>query len=822
MPQTQTDTGVKIRFAEGFSPGEQKRIMRLIDLENLAKQSRTPIRATAASIQARDISEEERQIGVAERQIGSPLARDPASGVPAEVNEPGLRFDLARSDNVDEQINKIKDKFPLAEVVKLDEPAMGNAVAIKLPGEDKFRLLDSNKLATFSDVADVAGFFLNAESAATILSVLATKNFSLLTRMFTTGGSAGIGAAADQTIEAARGFQEDPIEDIFTFNIAPATLAGAGGEVLASPARAGVNIATRRGAFRLTDEERLAIREFEDSGVRGPSVGAVAPAFRGAEGQAVATSKNAQDFARGQTKDALQMFKRIREKISSTEDISDSEIERLVGIVTDNYKRLILGTVDGDISRETAGRAIIEGRKEFKRIWKDHVSRKYNRAFDAGEGASFDISETQKLADEIIQGVKGKGRDGKTVQLRDLSKELQSVIKKISDLDSSITDFEGKSGFEQIKELRTQLFDLKNATIDGKETVNNRFAGQLWDSLTRAMDSPVGGSENFNLLIRAANNSNKRMERMLEVADIVRISRETEPASLVDLVRPGKSFTTRLLKRVLPEKEFETFRRGFITKLISKPKQLIQTLDDFADDPQTLNVMLTKEEQAPLREFGRSVGRLEENIEAIGRSKLGISSRTKELINSGDVDTLLELIRASGGKNSVNGKKLRRGVISFILDRSEQLSKGVRGVNPKAATNVIEKLDKDGVLDAVMLPEEKAALKNKQLMLSLFTESPDAGASIQAAELGAQAAQIVNPEQLITNTGGVVKRFIGALGAFTRNFFVGTILMNPTARRIILGAGSRPVDLTTIRLLTSLTAEAATNADAQNRKQDGQ
>ena len=39
--------------------------------------------------------------------------------------------------------------------------------------------------------------------------------------------------------------------------------------------------------------------------------------------------------------------------------------------------------------------------------------------------------------------------------------------------------------------------------------------------------------------------------------------------------------------------------------------------------------------------------------------------------------------------------------------------------------------------------------------------------------------------------------------------------MNPTARKIIIGAGSRPIDLTTIRIFTNITAEAAANSDAQ-------
>ncbi len=830
----QLSVGSKLKFEGNFSDAEKKRILAQINAENLAERSQ-PVAKVGATKVATDIATEQEQVITAENQLGSKLARDPASGVPAELDAPGLRFDLARSDNIDEKINKIKAKFPLAEIVKLDEEALGSTVAIKLPGDEQFRLLDSNKLATFSDITDAAGFILNAETALTILSVLATRGAGLLFRSATTGTAAALGAAVDESIESLRGFQEDPIEDIFTFRVAPAFVAGGVGEVIATPARAGINLATRRGAFSLVDEERAAIKEFEEAGVRGPSVGAVVPAFKGAEGQAVATSKKAQDFARGQTKDALENMKRIRDDIAKREDISDEEIDVLVQQVTQDYKKIITSSID--VPRETSGRALKAGRKEFKRVFKLHIGKKYDRAFEEGTKASFDLTATQEIARDTRRGVLGKGVDkevptgiigtnGKPltqiefdkIQLRKLSPELKDIARKIEALDPNVKAFDDVTAIEQVKEIRSQLFDLKNATIDGKETINNRFAGKLWSSLTEVMDNPIGGSDNFRLLLRAANNSNKHFERMLEVGDMVKIAQETEPGALVDLIRPGKPFTIKLMKRVFNEKDFETFRRGYMTKLMSEPHKIVSTLDSFASDKAALDVMLTKAEQSSLREFGNNVARLESSIKAIRKSKSGISNRTKEIIDAGDIDTLNLLVKKAGGKVSDFGKKLRRGVISHILDQSEQLKKSIRGVNPQAAITVIERLDKSGVLDAIMLPAEKEALKNKQLMFSLFTQAPDAGASIQAAELGAAAASIVDPVQLATNTGGVLKKFFGAIGGFTRNYIVGSILMNPTARKIILGAGSRPIDLTTIRILTNITAEAAANADQQRKR----
>lgn len=807
-----------VNFEGNFTKEEQARILDIIKRENSLTATRgsdRPLAFTAAQVALEDIKTEEERIAAFQSQTGT-LQRD-KSGVPAELNRPGLRFDIARSKgNIDETIFKIEDSFPGSEIVRLEDPIAGSNLAIKLPGQESFVLLDSNKLATFSDFADAGGALLNVETITTILSTIATRGLGLTARIAATSVAAGLGSAIDEGIEAARGFQTDPIEDVFTFDILPAIIAGGLGEVASAPARTAANVATKRGALSLADEQKAAIRAFEEAGVKGPTVGSVVPGLRAAEGQAVATSKAAEDFALNQTKDSLADIKRLTDLIDGTDNITDNQLFEIIKRVSDDYKSLILNSTS--ISREQAGRALQAGRKEFKKIWKQHIGIKYDRALQTGDGASFDLTETQALAKKIRAGVKGKAKkEGKSVQLQKSNSDLKGVIRDIEALDPNVAAFEGNSAFEQIKTLRTRLFDLKNATIDGKETIQNRFAGQLWSDLTKVMDNPVGGSEDFALLIRAASNSNRRFERMLEIGDIARIAKETEPGKLVDIIQPGKAFTLRTLRRVLPAKDWEKFRGGYISKLANDPRNITKNLDEFADDPQALGIVLTDGEQSSLRQLGENVTRIEKEITKVRASNLGVDKRSTELIQASNIDVLKTLIEKGGGKESQIGKSLRRAVFSHITNRSEQTVKAITGLNPKAAMSVINDLDKKGLLDTVLLPSEKKALKNRELMFSLFLPPPDAGVSIRAAELQSQLVEPLNPIAVATDTRGVIKRFLSGLGGLTRNFIVGKILMSDAGRKIIVGAGSRPIDLTTIRILTNLTAEAVADLDRQRR-----
>ena len=834
---------IRDRDEKGLITAEQKRTLVIINQERLAKQNTGAFAGTTGEVardRAEELKTESQQIQAAELQTGAPFAREP-SGVPSELSDFGLRTDVARSKgNVDEITLKIRDKYPGAEVVALDEPVLGRKIAVRLPGQERFVMLDSASLATFGDVADAFGSIANIENVATILSALGTQGLGLGGRTALTSLSAMLGSTLDESIEAGRGFQTDPLDDIFFNDVLFAGGAAATGEVATHPVRWGLNAITKRGTLSLSDDIRKAIDVFDEAGVQGPTVGSVAQAFRSMEGQSIATSNKAEAFVIEQTKQALDDLAKLRDAVGEAGDITDEQLDGIVRSAAQVLRGMI--TTSAHATPEQAGRSLVKARELFVDTFKLHLKRKYDRALAAGEDAGFDLKGTQTLARDLRSGVKGGGKTKETqilnaegqpllgpngkpltetsqeaVQLRKLDADLNAVVKDILELDPDVRAFQGNTAFEQLKTLRTRLFDLKNATIDGQETIQNRMAGQLWDDLTRTLNEPVGGSESFQVLLRAANTSNRNFERIKEVTDMALIARTTkEVGKLVDIVQPGKAFTLRMMRRIMPKEQFEQFRAGWITKMTLKPGQIGQTLDSFASDPSALRIMLTKEEEVGLRNFGNNIFRMESLVKSAKASKLGADKRAQELIANGDVDGLRNLLQAGGGKNSKLGVQLRRAVFTNIMDGAEQLIKGTKGVSAKAAMGLIDRLDKNGVLEAVLMPDEILALRNRTLMFSLFPPGVDTGGAIQAATLGADVASIASPEVLV-NPPGVFKKFFRGVSGFTRNWIVGTVLMSKVGRELIIGAGSRPLDLTTIRVLSMLTAESV--ADLERREE---
>ena len=774
----------------------------------------------------------ERLAGTAEQQLGAPLERA-ESGRLAEFDEPGTRFDLARSNLIAEKIAKLQEKFPDSDIQAFDDPREGQQIAIRAPGSETFTLLDSSEFTSLSDAADIAGLIVNPETLTTVAAAIATRGRSLFTRVGAEVAGGSLGRALDIGIETARGFEQDPLEDIFA-DIAIAGAAAATGELLAAPLRRGARAVAGQGAIELSAPEQAAVGTMREAGVRGPSLGQVQPFAQRMEQQAAATSKRVQEFRLGQMEDALKDIRSIRKDVGDVSDLTDQELISVSNRIKDDLFSMITAR---EVSPERAGRALKLGRKQFVKIWRQFVGRRYDRALAAGEDASFDLAPTQTLGRDLRRGVRAKGLPKETeliapdgtaildaggnplkitketsVQLRQLNSDLKSVVDDILKIDPDVKAFEGNTAFEQIKTLRTRLFDLKNATVNGQETIQNRMAGQLWDSLSQVMDTPIGGSDRFRLLIRSAAEGNKRFERILEVEGITEIARTKEIGGLVrSLAKPGKAFTLRILKRVLPAKQFETFRAGFMSDLLSEPEKLTARLDAFRRDPQALRILLSDGEEAQLRVIGTRFERFNQSaLQKALKDQTSLPQKIQSLVNSGGDAELANIIKAGGGKNSKIGKTLRAGLVRSILDSGEVVQKGRRVLNPARAMAKIQQLRKNGVLDAVMQPDEVRTLQDREFMLSILPVQADTGALIRAGELASDVAEIVT---VPVQGKAAFFRFLSGITGVFRNALVGKVFISDRARRLFVGMGNRQMDFTSLRAISAISAEVAASIE---------
>ncbi len=794
------------------------------------------IRAPVELAKSLEAERREMRIGSAEEQLGAPLRRTP-EGALAEFEAPAARFDIARNLDVPGKVAKLKSKFPELTVRTIDDPLGGQLIALSDPSSDKYVLLDSPELVTLSDAAEVGGMVLNLETLFTVGGAIATRGAGFLRRLAGQAVGGITGRTADIAVEKARGFDDQSATEM-AGDAALSGLLAATGELLFAPFRRLGRGITRGGFVELTPEEQAAQRTAREMGIEGGlTVGQVTPVIGKMEQQAAQTSKVVQQRHLAQLRASLDDLKRARARFGDFVGLNDAELDTAIR----QYEANILKMANvGPVDPAVGGKALQQGRKEYVRAAKAHISRKYDRAIAASEGASLDISEAidigrsarkgvrMKLAAQpdprqpagfaITRQVVGKAPPKGARVAIDPKGELANLVRQLERLDPNVTMFEDVTAFEQVKTLRTQFFDLKNAALPGQERLDNRIAGEIWSALSEAMDSPVGGSDQFVALHRAAALANRRKEMILDVADLRRIAQTSDldaDALVRRVARPYNGSTLKLLSRIMPRKQFEAVKQSFKADLYSRPETITARLDEFRGDPRALRILLTTDEEAAMRLAGNQYRRFQSAPFKRALSELsGEQQRAVRIVREADDEAIGSWVKRHGGKNSRQGRALRAGVIQMLVDEATEVKRGVEVINLQRGIRLITQLDTSGKLRAVFNADEIAFLKDRRAVLSFLRTTADPGASIRAQELVSQTAEIVT---LPVRPEAALSRFFSGVTGLARNAIVGRFFLNPTVREFLVGTGRKQLDFTTMRAVAAVMAELSRDIDLQTR-----
>lgn len=794
--------------------------------------------------------------GSMEAQLGGPFVRNEAGNI-QEFNQPGTRFDLARSNQLSEKIAKLQAKFPGMEVRQIVDPSTDeNVIAVKIPGEQGYRLLDSEDAWTFSDLADAAGHVANAETLTTIAGAIATRGASLGKRVLGQIAGGTVGRLADIGVEAARGYENDPMGSIVKDAAISGILAGTG-EFIFSKFIGGADEARRFirsfGGVQLTDRD-IAANQISKSMTGEPlPLGAVTEMGAGIENQAVMMDKNTATWRRAYLEKVINSIKAARDQGFGPEDFSGMSDEALQPIVNKATADLhaILGTTR-DVSPEQAGRALSIGYKTWDEATRNYASRLYNKAFEIGRDVHLDLGNAKNVASDIAEGTQGRrtvkemvqGPDGKPlvgadgnpvtvtketfIQLREKNAELEAIIEKIQALDSNVTEVRGKSPYEQLKDLRTQLFDLKRATL-GQRTIIEHDAGKLYDALSAAIENPVGGSAAFLREYEKANGTYRFYKTISEMTDSVRLARSLEgkgrPGDLASsMMVPGNEQTVRMLKWSLPENAWNDFADGFKTALRNDPTTLEARLNGFKRDPRVLRMVLGEQEEGLLRGWARQYKQLEADPvqQALG-STLDRQGRAALMLEKATPEQLAVNIDRSGGKASLFSRSLQAEMFNNIINSASKLEKGFLKVDANAIVAAVDTLERSGKLGAIMQDSQILFLKDARFLGSFLKYSADVGASMRRGETAAALTTSLGPLHWLHPLSMLSKSEKG-LGTVGQNRVLGMILTNPVAREAILRTGSaqmaanaaegpakdamaRQAGVVTIRALTAISAE---------------
>jgi hypothetical protein len=729
---------------------------------------------------------------VIERELGGPFSFD------RELEDFGARFDLSRSTNPEEMMLKLRDKYPNAEVKSLSGFGNEPVPVLRRQGEPDYHAIDSSDKTT-SDIADVFGAMLTPDMATSIATAIATRGMGTLPKVLAQGGAGVAGDLINSGIEAVRGYQTDPFQDLL-MQAGATGLFNMGGEFLGS------KYSRPKGGLMDVPHGVQKVQAAQQAeGLAPLTAGDHHPLVRMKEQQVATTNQPMREAQKDKYRSiGGRLQQETEDYIPSDMEIGDMDLDELIQTQVRTLRKLTSGE---DVEMRQGSNALQEGIEDFRASSKTWNDAKYKRARELSEGASFDVTEAQKLADDYSTGIQAKGKPKITQEVSgildeagnpitkevteeaagvnvtgDPSGEFNAALKRLRDIDPEIGDFKGENAMDIVKELRSTFGDM------GKYGPNNPLpskqqgqARQIRNLLSDAMDNPSGGSDDFVKSLKSAQHGHKFRRKVLDAAAIkdLRNSKNVYETGR-KFATPGQFENLQLVKRSISKKQWKKYQQAAKTDLY-RDQDPIKIVDAWDKDPDGFKLLFTPKERAEVRAYAYSLDKIKSGpmMKALkGQKEDG--KRVLDFIKSGDGPSVKSLVKSVGGTNSKQGRSIRAGVFENILDEASVLKEGEYLPNPKKLISVIESYEKTGSLKEVMLPADMGVLQNLKVYASGIDRGSDVGASLAGAEIASQFFDVFRPD-----------RMFKGMTAVGRHAILGNMFTHPSVNSKLWGKGVR-------------------------------
>jgi hypothetical protein len=345
--------------------------------------------------------------------------------------------------------------------------------------------------------------------------------------------------------------------------------------------------------------------------------------------------------------------------------------------------------------------------------------------------------------------------EGKLAKSIDTILALQPKLKKVM-TETPDGNMEWNA-FEQIKALRTRLFDLKNS--DQPDV--RREASRLWMALTESMDSPVSGSPNFTRAYKMASGFNRLRETTLEYTSVAQALKSDTPGQLAGkYFRPGRTKELEAIKAIIPDAKWDEFRSGYMFDLASLPNSnvALNRLKVFqAQDAAGLEMLMSKTEQKDLTEFLIRKAQFDSSPAAkIMARDMSRADKFVAFAKEGQAGEISQAVRLAGGINSEYARLARAGVYQDILSRSTSLNtQGVEIIDPRLMSDAIQEWVKSGKLKSFMTQTDLAKLANINAYGRIIGDTGDVGGGMMGGAIRQQTAEL--PAHILQGRMGAVR-----------------------------------------------------------------
>ena len=734
-----------------------------------------------------DIDRARREQLLAE-SVGTERLGEPGAGV-------GIRFDLGLSDTFEEKKGKFLDKFPEGQFEQVfDQPRTSvesrtsTILFRRHPDEDfaEFDARNVDQLEVWADIADMSG-----EIPATVMEVAVVRGGRLWTQVWKAGAATLGGDALKEAVEQARGYQKETLSEILSRESVRVAFSG-GGAAATAFVTGPINALRGSASIAVKPGTGAAQRAAKRIGMPSLLPGQVArsPLIQKMQGQASAVMKTVGDYISNQQQAMARAITKLRagdlKKVLSGE-LSD---------VFDNARSQILNSAIL-IPRRTlteAGTSIKQGIAEWDELAKMLVNRSYTRARLIEEPA-FDLAMLRGVADKLKQGVRGVGADGKPVQLSQIDPNLDNVINKIMQLDPSLPsttmpDGTVITGIDQLRAIRSMLWDMKTPPPGEIARKPHTDAGTLYGALTRTMRTPTNTNKEFVNAWRNADAMASGRFSTMEQLMVLEAGKSKRPAELAaSLARPNQVDNLRVLHSAMPDSKWREFQEGIRTHFMTPENVdgLTKRLDTF--DQSTLDILMTKGDQTALREVGRQIDNLNDTgIRQVLQRQATTATTIDSLVINNDSAAIERILRMAIERPALKDS-IRAGMMERIWNEAVSVVDGVRTVSQKSINSQLASLRKSGAI-RFLTREDIRTIKDVEVLSRFVPTAADSGTSLQAGQAVAGLRSLSGE----------------ALRTIIEHISLGRVLTSTWFQRAALGKGKRPLQFNSIRIIGSVLA----------------
>ena len=692
------------------------------------------------------------------------LEADFATGVYAPK---GLRWSLARGDNLEEKKLRLKKKHPEGELDILKESiVMGfdeDVLIYRESPQQRWKMVEPQGFDKFDIVEALAP---SAESIGAEVGVaLLTGGGSVPVTVARQAMGAFAGEAVEQGIQSWNEVQAQDVAGILKEPLTEGGLSAAGGFAM-SPFSALYNAARGAGSLRVGDEGlevMRAAKELDPEILEKLTPGLVTdnPAIRTSEAQAAALLPT--------------VIRRYRELISKLDaavrsaspgNAANASNEVVVSLndFSDEFLRGL--PVTGTRASE-GGQAIVEGIELYSRESQRAVSALYDIARKIEE-PQFELKPIFDLAGDLKIGAKGTYNDALDTPIA----ELQAITGP-----KQLSNGEVLSVTDQLRNVRSDVYDLASPNPGERFTKKHAQANDLAKAITEALENPKNTDQAFLQAWKSASDAARKRITTLEAAPIKAAAKSEAPSDLVrTYLRPGQYEKLLVIRNTVNTKQWREFVDAGYSELLRDPANLSANLKAF--DQETLDVFMSRSDQVAFRKIAKELDRIGAvNANEIVEQQIANRNFIDTLINEGTPRDVLTLMKSTrGARLNVPARQrradIRAAIVDWAWDGVVQPTKDGLKVNEPLLKSHIDQLKKSGFW-RFLSPEEKKILSNAKIVSRAFQRVADAGTSILSA----------------STVQGVQRLQAASIYTFLRLGLLGQFYTSSMGRKALIGGG---------------------------------